>query len=644
MACMAGQRQPARAPRATPGRRHAALLLLAAATTGSATVIGTSLADAPRPILHEYVPSHDQRKRSRWAREGRLPDQIKLGDRTLPRPAGPTKAQRSERVLGADIDRATTVSPDRTTTHDGVLSYTAEFNPSVVPFKRMAALDRVDRRFRLKVSDPRPRPVPLARRPTPPDRTAFWGSLVLRLRKGVTAPIPSVAAEARIVSYSASPPTVVQFYRDSADNISVSANADGQLRLVFLTDAPRRYFAAEIPPLVTAADVPPGRRPVLPPSVQRAADRVLRHVGVRPDATLRRQLDRLVPYFRNFEATALARDSGNTYLDIALSQRGVCRHRSWAFVITVQALGVPARYVQNEAHAFTEVFLPRLGWIRIDLGGASSELRVANARDKAVHDPGPDPFPRPSRFARTSYSQLQGGSGIRDSQRLRQAPAPRDLSRLRRVARRTAAGGTGGTGTGGRRAVDDANAPAGPTTSGTPRDPAAPPGVDRQPRQLATRISVRCNDAAAQRGDTVRVWGRVAGGGAQQRGCGSRSTSAATASSPRRCSEQRSPTIGAASTSSSPCRATSWWATTASTPPPRATLDTPPASASSSQATGPSWTRRAASTPSSSGPSGAWSSSVAARPGRRIVSRSAWRNIRCRSKRSRKNRLIGPWP
>jgi transglutaminase-like putative cysteine protease len=41
-------------------------------------------------------------------------------------------------------------------------------------------------------------------------------------------------------------------------------------------------------------------------------------------------------------------------LDLARGKRGVCRHRAYAFVIVAQALGIPARFVQNEAHAWVE--------------------------------------------------------------------------------------------------------------------------------------------------------------------------------------------------------------------------------------------------------------------------------------------------
>src|SRR5262249_50796144 len=100
--------------------------------------------------------------------------------------------------------------------------------------------------------------------------------------------------------------------------------------------------------------------------------------------------------------------TGDVYLDLAYSKRGVCRHRAFAFVLTANAAGIPARYVTNEAHAFVEVRVPDRGWIRIDLGGAASELEVANASEKAIYRPrAPDPSPRPERYGE-SYTRLRG--------------------------------------------------------------------------------------------------------------------------------------------------------------------------------------------------------------------------------------------
>lgn len=447
------------------------------------------------PILHEYVPPPGSADEERAALgQSGLPDMLKLDGQTLPRPDDGRAPARGERVYrgAAKTPPRAKLSMDRTTTHDGVLNYSAEFNPSVVPFKRSAAFDAVAEDFTLAVADPRLRTVPLSRGGTPPDHDAFWGSLLLQLRAGVPVAIPSVAPGARILSYRADPPTGLTFKRNSADVLWVEAARSGQVRLTLLTDAPRSYFAPRIPAGLNLGDVPPEQRPKLPAAVARAAAGVIERLKVDRRGSLKEQLDRLVAYFRAFKAGKMPRDSGNVYRDIALGQRGVCRHRAYAFTITVQALGLPARYVQNEAHAFAEVRVPRLGWVRVDLGGASSELRVHNAKKRVVHEPGPDPFPRPRRFA-GSYSQGGGQvSGLDRSQRregsgqgrpLRLLPAPGDT----RASAAPAAGATEPT-------TGPATAPVGP--------PAPPP-------KRATTLMLGGAQRVAYRGEPVRVTGQI---------------------------------------------------------------------------------------------------------------------------------------
>jgi hypothetical protein len=71
-------------------------------------------------------------------------------------------------------------------------------------------------------------------------------------------------------------------------------------------------------------------------------------------------------------------------------------------------MGIPSRYVHNEAHAFVEVYVPRRGWIRIDLGGAAVDFNVRNTTNKLLHLPAErDGFPKPGGFE-ASYSHRLG--------------------------------------------------------------------------------------------------------------------------------------------------------------------------------------------------------------------------------------------
>lgn len=485
------------------------------------------------PVLHEFVPPPDQRDRYRWARQGRLPDHIRLEDRLLPRPRLGDLDRRQDHAPRA---RQRRVHLDRSTGADGELRYRATFDPSVVPFKRVAAFDAVTESFELAVRSTALESVALKRRPTPPNRQAFWGALALRLRTDRAVPLPSVAPTADIVSYRTDAAVHLDFFRDSADNLWVRGDRAGRVRLVFLTDAPSSYFSPELPPLVTSADVPPALRPHVPARVRAAAERVLRHIGVRA-GPLRRQLERLVGYFRNFRAGRLERRGENAYLDIALSRRGVCRHRTFAFVVTAQALGIPARYVQNEAHAFAEVFMPRLGWIRVDLGGASTALDVGGAANKTLHRSGPDPFPRPSAYA-AGYSVLRGrvrGLSRAANRRSRRARPlrPFDLSSAAARSRPAPSSSTGEPAGAGRSSGGRSPGPAGARPGGRSGAPGSGAGSDRaaggsadpialpeEPTRQPTAITVFTSSKSAFRGAPLAVWGRIRSRGKPVRGLG----------------------------------------------------------------------------------------------------------------------------
>lgn len=458
---------------------------------------------AAEPILHEFVPAQSDQK-SDWARRGELPEKISSDERQLKRPDPLEARGRDERVINRQTkaDRNTASQLDRTTTHDGTLNYAAEFNPSIVPFKRMNAFDQVRADFSLTIKNPTPAPMALSARPTPPTHDAFWGSVILDAKRGIPLPLPSVAPDAHIISYQTHPETRATFLRDSAGNFWVSLEGDGRFRLTFLTDTQRTFFSAQIPPLLKLEDIPQALRPQVPSTVREDAEKLITHIDIDRSRTLRRILTKLTSYFRNFRARALTVSTGNTYLDIGLSQTGVCRHRSLAFVITAQSLGIPAHYVTNEAHAFTEVFVPRLGWIRIDLGGASSRLQVANGGQKELHRPGPDPFPRPHRFA-AGYSQLQGQvTGIASAQ-ARQAQSGRQ--RGQRL---------------GGRSSDGARLNPGATTAANASNPGrtvatASPTTDETdgqgPGKEATRIRLLSPAKQVFRGDPLRITGRVEG-------------------------------------------------------------------------------------------------------------------------------------
>lgn len=314
--------------------------------------------------------------------------------------------------------RSPTFRPDRMTELEGTLGYYASFNPTVAPFKRVTAFDAValedDGTPVLVVAEPgaqEPLPVvaPSAGADEPRDR--FWGSVVLDFRDGPRVPLPTPGPDARILWWSADPETPLRFLRDGAENaFAVTADdaaPDEPVRLAFLVDVPRSYFGGAIPDV--ANDALAAALPPMDPALADRARTFAAELGVRRGDPLPRTLRRLVAHFRAFEESAEAPvDSGDVYLDLARSQKGICRHRSYAFLITAQALGIPTRFAMNEAHSWVEVALPGRGWLRIDLGGAAAGLEAHGARDRVMHRPlEPDTLPKPLAYQR-SYSQLQG--------------------------------------------------------------------------------------------------------------------------------------------------------------------------------------------------------------------------------------------
>lgn len=307
-----------------------------------------------------------------------------------------------------DPVRTERYEPDALTGGDPPLRYAAAFQPSIAPFKRFDAKDAVDSDFSLRVGDPRLRPVPVGGGPLP-GRDLFFGSVMLAASRGSPVPIPSVAPGSRILRYDVTPARRVRFYRDGADNYYAAVDSTGVVRLNYLMDAAATYFGAPIPARV-AAEIPVAIRPRLPPIVARVARAVLARLGIAAEATLDRILDRLVAHFRSYGAGATpgVADAADLFSRLATGRVGACRHRAYAFVILLHAVGVPARFVANEAHAFAEAWLPGGGWRRIDLGGVSPALTVFGGEDKVAHRPRhPDPFPRPRSYER-AYSLRSG--------------------------------------------------------------------------------------------------------------------------------------------------------------------------------------------------------------------------------------------
>ena len=384
---------------------------------------GLGTLSAQEEIAHEFIPDL-RNSETLVASEGPVPAAILYRGEILPAPDGgalrsderPMTALAGAGNLGEEAGRrAPTFRPDRVTEFDATARFYSVFSPSVAPFKRVTALDGVV----LDGSTPVLTVAQDAIEPVPVDTGTgsasdgfdrFWGSVVLDFSAGRTVPLPSVAPRARILNIRTEPVSAIRIGRDGADNFYVSAVGsppDEPIRLTFLTEASQSYFNPERLPDARTDALAEHASP-LPRTVARDAARFARELGLRRTDALSSVLPTLVDYFRGFdESDDFPEERAGIYLDLARARRGVCRHRAYAFVITALGLGIPARFVMNEAHAWVEVALPELGWARIDLGGAVADVRAHNTEGRPRYEPvHPDPFPRPEAYLR-ALSQMR---------------------------------------------------------------------------------------------------------------------------------------------------------------------------------------------------------------------------------------------
>jgi transglutaminase-like putative cysteine protease len=349
------------------------------------------------PILHEPIPPDAREDLAMHvALDGDLPAAIQTpsGALSAPDPRAPTSS--TDRAYGAaDTDRST-FQPDRDTKRPEIARYDEPFTPSTAPFKRLEAYDAVRDDYQLYVRDGSLHPAITGAVPGDDDE-AFYADLVVDVAPDRPVRIPSVGPGTRIVRARlgmGAEDLPFQVVHDGADNWYVQA-ADGRhvlrARLVMELAIARGAFGGHMgdPAWSDLPMVSP-----LPDNVAREAVEVRAAIGVSRGQRPREAVARLVQYFRGFaEAEDPPRGRGSVYLDLALSRKGVCRHRAFAFLVTAQSLGIPTRFIQNEAHAWVEIHDGVL-WRRIDLGGAGHMSTPASEglAERPVYKPPPDVF------------------------------------------------------------------------------------------------------------------------------------------------------------------------------------------------------------------------------------------------------------
>jgi len=375
---------------------------------------GTALADGL--VAHEFIPADpaDDLALRATTRDGRLPAAVDTPSGVVQAPA--ERRAPSEHAYGGNstpdsIDASYRI--DRDTTRPDVASYDDPFIPSVTPFKRLYAYDSADESAELVVADRRLRKVDVGGGALPGE-DQFFGDLFVDAAPGVPVRIPTVGPGARILALRVEPPSAVEILHDGADNWFLMGSARARLRVVMQLAVPRAVFGAPYPDVAWAALVP--HVPLLPPSLRDAARDVLGTLGLSQRVAPRDAVATLVAHFRGFapsDELPAARQAVELYRELSLSRKGVCRHRAFAFVITSLALGLPVRFVRNEAHAWVEVFDASI-WHRIDLGGAAGRFEIDPNERAQPHVPPEDPFVWPPGSESTQsavQSSLPQGQG-----------------------------------------------------------------------------------------------------------------------------------------------------------------------------------------------------------------------------------------
>ena len=356
-----------------------------------------------RPVLHEQItPDPREDLAMHVALDGELPAAIQTPGGVVGAPDPRQPPSPSEATYGPAVAHDAFV-PDRDTRRPDVSAYDDPFTPSTTPFKRLYAYDAVHPDYRLYVRDERLVPVVLGNAPEPGE-AAFYADIVVELTPDARIRIPSVGPGARIVRARlglGADDVGFRVLRDGPDNwflvpsslppTAVSRTAAMRARFVMEVAIPRAAFGGPLgdPSWSELPSFPP-----MPENVARDAAVVRAAIGVSHALRPHAAIAKLVSYFRGFaDSDDVPQGRGNIYFDLALSKKGVCRHRAFAFLITAQSLGIPTRVVMNEAHAWVEVNDGTL-WRRIDLGGAG-RMEPPASSDRAPYAPLPDPLPWP---------------------------------------------------------------------------------------------------------------------------------------------------------------------------------------------------------------------------------------------------------
>ena len=362
-----------------------------------AAFVAAGGADAQPSLLHEFIPpdAKDDLEFKATTSDGDLPAAIQTPSGPVPAPDSRKPPPTDHVYSSSTVDDGpeSTYEPDRDTRKPNIERYDDPFSPATVPFKRLRAYDSVGPDYTLRVRSRALKPISIGGTLNAGDET-FYGDLSVDLVPDEPVRVPTVGPDARVLRAHVTPEAQIEIFRDGADNWFVRGKIRGRVRIVEQLAIARATFGSAF------ADVDWGLlapHVEAPPAVHEAAfNEVARAIGISRAMRPSDVLTKMVDYHRSFEPSDdPPRGRGDIYLDLSLSKKGVCRHRAFAFLVTALYIGLPARMVVNEAHAWVEVF-DATRWHRIDLGGAAANLETNTDPQRPPHAPPPDPYKWPA--------------------------------------------------------------------------------------------------------------------------------------------------------------------------------------------------------------------------------------------------------
>ena len=392
-------RSRARRALSARGRSAAFIAKLSLAFIAAGTLSGGAGAQGAGPVvLHEFIPPNAGEDISFAATtlDGDLPAAIQTpsGIATAPDPQKPPSTEHVYSGATTDDSPGSTYEPDRDTRRPNVEHYDDPFSPSTVPFKRLRAYDTIDESYTLRVQNQSLEAIPVGGSVGGGDEP-FYGDISVDLIPGQPVRIPTVGPGARVLRLHTNPESQVELLRDGADNWFARGLSRNRVRLIVQIAIRRDAFGSDFPD-VEWSRLSRHLRFTGFGHQREAFTRVAQAIGISQTQRPKEVLRKMVDYFRSFESSDdPPKGNGDIYLDLALTKKGVCRHRSFAFLVTALYIGLPARMVVNEAHAWVEVNDGDL-WHRIDLGGAAANLETNTDPNRPRYVPPPDPFAWPA--------------------------------------------------------------------------------------------------------------------------------------------------------------------------------------------------------------------------------------------------------